>query len=198
MKTLSLGILAVVSLTSVRAQFQQGDVELALSGTVGAWSTSYTFGQQTNSESRNVLMLGITTGYFLTDGFSVEPEFVFMAVEKQSPGHSILANVSYTYFGAESKVAPFVRVGYGISNSFSFMGNQSFLSRVSDKLDVTVLQAGGGIKVLVATGAAIRLELNYKNQSFTREDPGFFGSGSFETKMGNTYVGLLVGLSVLL
>lgn len=198
MKATWLAILAVLFFSSSHAQFQQGDVELALSGTVGSWSNSYTIGQQTESESRNVLMLGMTMGYFLADGFSVEPEFVFMAVEKQSPGHSILANVSYTYFGAGSKVAPFVRVGYGVSNSFSFMGVQSFLSRVSDKLDVTVLQAGGGIKVPVATGAAIRLELSYKNQSFTREYPGFFGNGSVESKMGNTYIGLLVGLSVLL
>lgn len=179
------------------AQFQQGDVEIAFSGNFGSLETSRTSGGSTQSESSTYFNLSITPGYYVANGFSIEPEFALLAVEDEEPAQYVLGNISYTYRLPESDVALFGRAGYGVSNSIQFPVPGGINLRISDKFDVGVLNLGAGVKYVIKNAVALRTEMNYRRHSWTTESFSFFG-GSFKSERTYTNIGLLFGFSVLL
>jgi len=181
------------------AQFLKGTTELGLGGSLGSYTTKSTssglYGNYSNSETKNYAILNLSVGYYVADGLSIEPEISLMAMQGLEPSDLFLVNVSYTMPNPSSKFSPFILVGYGVSNSMQFPG-LSILGRVSDKLDVGVLNVGAGIKYLVSEDIALKMELNYRKESFTQTISYFGSSSSSDNTFATT--GLLFGFSVLL
>lgn len=200
MKTILALLISFTCVASVSiAQFQKGTTELAMSGNFGTSSTKSSsnslYGNNSSSQSINYATLNVIVGFFLADGISLEPEVGWFAAEQQKPMNFLLVNISYTMPNPTSKVSPFIRAGYGISNSFA-VPSMNAMGRVSDKMDVGVLNLGAGVKYLVGTDFALRLEVNYRKQSFSQTNSYYTFSSTTDVSLATT--GLLFGFSVLL
>ncbi len=200
MKMLASLILALLSIAGLaNAQFQKGTTELTLDGSAGSYSatsTSNSYGYSYNSSvTRNYAILDLAVGYFVADGLSLEPEIGWYALEKMEPSIHLVANLSYTLPNPTTRFAPFIRAGYGVANMMEFPG-VGMLGRVSDKMDVSVLNIGGGVKYLVASSIALRAEINYRKHSLSNSSSYGGVSMSFDQSFSTT--GLLLGFSVLL
>lgn len=186
------------------AQFRKSDVELTFSTSFGAWensSTTTTSGfnyknTYTSSDSRNFFSLSVMPGYYFSDGFSFEPEISILAIEKSPPSFFFLGNISYTYRIPELNVAPFGRIGYGISNSVTYPMTGSTPLKASKDLTIGVLNAGGGIKALLTPSIALRAEMNYRKFKWTDDVSYSFGSTKLDNKQST--IALNIGFSILL
>jgi Outer membrane protein beta-barrel domain len=196
MRTLVAAVaLVAVICSSAIAQFRKGDTELSFNLGLGSRSMKVSGHGYEDSESYNFMYLGVSPGFFLAQGISVEPEIAFMAMEKQLPTWYFLLNICYTHALEGTKVAPFARAGIGIANGIPALPGTLTVFRVSDQLDVLVLNVGGGVKYQIAGAAYLRAEANYKRYSWSRA----LSSGSTSsTDYSDGDFGILVGLSVLL
>lgn len=199
-KTLLLGIMMVLPLALSLSQFKQKCIELAFSGSVSSWTTSSTFSGQGNSESRAIVIVSSTIGYFVADGVSIEGEVGVVAMEKQNPSQYVLAGLSYTYSISELNIAPFFHAGYGVSNSVQLPTLGGLPVRTMNDMNVKVLNVGGGMKFLVSSGAALRLELNYRSHSWSENINYSYYPYSMPSNVDYKYsnVGLLIGFSILI
>jgi len=186
-------LVAVVCSSSI-AQFKKGDVELSLNASLGSRSMKVSGGGHEDSECINFMYLGVSPGIFLTQGFSIEPEIAFMAMERQLPTWYFLGNLSYTYAGEGARVAPFIRAGIGLANGIPVLPGTMAVFRTSDKVDVLVLNIGGGVKYQVAGAAYLRAEANYKRYSWNR---ALYSGSSATSDYSYGDFGIFVGLSVL-
>lgn len=175
--------------------FHSGAVELNFLLDAGKMTTTYESGYLlgSHSNSSTYLNFSVLPGFFVAEGFSIEPEVSFLAVEKSKPAYSIIPNISYTYLFPESRTAVFARAGYGLSNSYSMFG---LLVRQSNKMDVGIFNVGAGIKYLVSDGATLRIELNYKSSNHEEENSYWGYSSSASSTLESTRI--LVGFSLLL
>ncbi|MGA2296791.1 MAG: hypothetical protein ABSG15_04495 [FCB group bacterium] len=192
MKKVVLSLIVLVLFnTNLFSQFKQGQVELSASAGLGSqkFEQSYSslYGNSSSSESHSYLMLSVMPGIFIVNGFSFEPEIGMTTVENEQPGFLLLANVSYTYLIPKTAIAPFARIGYGVSNGMGFP-NQYLIGQVSDKLDLDIFNIGAGIKNLIGQSAVLRLELNYRSFSQSRS------SG----KTTESFIALLFGFGIIL
>ncbi len=175
-----------------RAQFERGRSEVSFLGSMG----SYTYKQSTSgvyssfSQSVQYLSFSTTYGYYVADGFSIEPDVTMTFMKRVEPGFQLIANVSYTQRLPNSIMALFGRIGYGLANSEEFPMYPGAVGNVTNGLKVGVFNAGVGTKILVSKCALVRLELNYRSQSWSnvRYYPG-------DNTISN--IGLLTGLSLL-
>jgi len=176
------------------AQFEKDCVELSLSGSIGSLTETGSAGSISISQSFTYLFLTTALDYYVSDGLSLEPEIGFMAIEKSSPSQSVLLNLSYTSRLPKSMVALFLRGGYGLGNSLTISPYGNIPMQISNKWDVNTLNFGAGLKILFNENVALRTELNYRRQSFTR------GSTYYSSSQDYVYsnVGLLLGFSILL
>lgn len=170
--------------------FKEGNWELNFSASLGnltntrSSSSSGSYGSYSSekSESMFYVQLGVIPAYFFTDGLSVEPEINVLFQSQESveskPALSFLGNLAYSFNLPNKNFAPFIRAGYGISNSIQIPAVIGGLGRVSDKLDVGVLNAGAGIKILVSQKILIRTELNYRRYSYKTEISSIYYSSS--------------------
>lgn len=183
-------------------QFSQGKWELGLSGSVGSlkmeseYKSSLSSSIKTNSDSRTFFQLNVTPAYFVMEGLSVEPEIDFLLMEGGKPAYLFLGNVSYSMFLENSFLAPFVRAGYGISNSVVFPFQPGFINRVSNKLDVPILNLGAGLKLAVTENVLIRTELNYRSLSYKTNYLSYNTISNY--KYTYSFITMLFGFSVLL
>jgi len=182
------------------AQFKKGEVELSLSGSLGSMTNKYTTtstgGKWSNSESNNYLFVSVMPGYYLVDGLSVEPEIGFLAVQHSEPAEYFLFNLSYTYLIPDTREALYARAGYGIANSVEMPYFSGAIGKFSDKLNVGVINLGGGVKFLLTNSVALRTELNYRTHTWSNSVDYGYGSYSSDQTMSN--FGLLIGFSILL
>jgi opacity protein-like surface antigen len=196
-------ILAVVCLVfaceSLSSQTQQGTWELSLSGNLGSVSgsseTTGSFGSSKSElESQGYLSLALRPGFYIIDGLVVEPEILWTAVEKDPPSFSLSGNLAYNFSIPQSHITPFVLVGYGTGNAIPLF--QRLLFRSSDKLDISVLNIGAGLKFFVAERIALRTEYRYQRYSQERT----FSSGSFNstTKTIQNFHNVFFGFSIFL
>jgi hypothetical protein len=218
MKTFIAVMLSVFLISSTLwAQFKHGNVELSLMGSAGSFTKSITESSSgngsfsgTSSNSDNYFVVAFTCGIYIFDRFSIEPEIGLVAIEHSAPGESIIGNLAYTYPVPDSKIALFVRGGYGTSNSFLYPITESLPLRWSDKFDIGILTAGAGIKCLITDRAIFKIEMNYRKQSYTYQNSYTDGYYNYSTKsyMSYTYtqetdytysnIGILLGLSLIL
>lgn len=178
--------------TSAYAQFQKGDVELTLDGTIGMNSSSSKSQGSSSSSDRNFMVLTLAPGFYVVDGLSLEPLIGITAVEDYKPGFLLLANVSYTNYLKAQNLGLFFKIGYGLSNAASVPGMNSY-NRLTEDLDISVLNLGGGAKFLLGSKAYIKTELNYRRFSWER-DYGSWG----KSENTNGFLTLLLGIGVLL
>lgn len=175
--------------------FHSGAVELNFLLDAGKMTTTYESGFPSGSESNSstYFNLSVLPGFFIAEGFSIEPEVSFLAVEKAKPAYSIIPNISYTYLLPGSRTAVYARTGYGLSNSYSLFG---LLLRQSNKIDVGIFNVGAGIKYLVTDGATLRMELNYKSTNHEEET----NYGGYNNSASTTVesIRILMGFSLLL
>lgn len=188
--------------------FHKGNWELNFSASIGNLSTTksssssgaYSSYSGEKTESMFYVQLGVIPAYFFTDGLSFEPEINLLIQNQEGvdnkPALSFLGNLSYTFNIPNKKFAPFIRAGYGISNSVQIPAVIGGLGRVSDKLDVGVLNAGAGIKILVSEKILIRTELNYRRYSYGIDSNMSYFSYSYDYTL-NSISGVF-GLSILL
>lgn len=198
---LSTTIFAQVYQDNDRA-FKQGSWELNLSGDMGSQSSTYKYEESgysiENTTDLSYFQLHIIPGYYFVDGFSFEPELDFLFIEDTEPSFSILPSLSYTYkLPDKSKLALYVRAGYGLSNSYNYFG---VLVRASNSLNVGIINLGAGIKFLATDNFCLRAEINYKRTSHTEEETYNYGLGEYSYKTTSTLSNtrLLLGVSVIL
>jgi hypothetical protein len=200
--TYIISILVILLSSVCRAQFKSGDVELSLMGSAGSLTqesgySSSGYGFSNHSNTYNYLSISSLCGIYIFDEFSIEPEVGMLAIENSSPAQFIIGNLAYTYCVPNSKIAVFVRGGYGVSNAFILPMNGNLPLRYSDKFDIGIINAGGGVKYLVSDHTVLRIEINYRKQSYSQQYSSlYFSSTQYENSYSN--YGVLVGFSILL
>lgn len=191
-------VLVTLFLGTVLGQ-KKGDVELSVAGTLS--SVKMTRGS--SSSDTKYALLSVSPGFYILDGLSVEPEIGWMAHQDDFPSWLFLGNVSYTYPGVDQqhRFAPFISVGYGVSNSYQVLTPQ-VLVRTSTKLDVGVFNVVGGVKVGVVEGAFLRAEVFYRQYNWTGNSSYYdyvsrsYLTQSIDYKVSN--LGMSMGVSVIL
>jgi hypothetical protein len=185
----------LLAVPSAQAQFQKGDWELGMTFAAGSYKESREGENETWSYSATYISMALTPGYYVLNGFSVEPEFSFYALQHADPTFQLLGNLSYTGWLPGHGAAWFARAGAGISNTYPFAGQTVSWWDVEES--VTVLNFGAGIKAPVSQHVALRTELNYRIYRFTHQ------SNPYEYPSGNTDYNirdfaLRIGFSILL
>jgi hypothetical protein len=184
---LLFGVLVLLNL-NLFSQFKQKDVELTASAGLGSMSISASSGIISISHSYSYMLLSVMPGYFVLDGLSIEPEIGMTAIESSRPDFLFLVNVSYTYLIPKTTIAPFGRIGYGVTNSIGSFPNQFLNDGNPSDMNISVFNIGAGIKHIIGRSAVLRLELNYRNFSQN--------VSSIDTKAG--FVSLLFGFGIIL
>ena len=189
-----------IDISVKKAPFMQGDWELSMVGSVGSMTSksSYTSAvySSTGESSTQYVFLSATAGYYLADRISIEPELSLIATGDEKPAQSILLNLSYTYPLANTNIAIFIRGGYGLGNGTTILLESGIPLRQTDGLDINTINAGAGAKFLIAQGAALRLEVNYRQQTYSHD--GGSGSYSYSIENKNSVIRCCLGFSVLL
>lgn len=179
-----------------RAQFVKGQSEISFLGSMGSnTSKQQNFGNgysYSSSQTETYLSFGITYDYYVSNGFSLEPEVSMDVAERLSPAYFFLANISYTHMIPHSNVALFGLVGYGVTNGAESPVYDGALVRMTDKLNIGVFNAGVGSKFLASKSVVIRLELNYRSQSWKQS---YYSGPGTDISMSN--IGLFTGISFL-
>jgi opacity protein-like surface antigen len=165
MRILMLCALVLLPLASATGQSLESRWELSFSGTGGWASSSSTYGGETQtSDANGYLTLAIRPGYYVIQGFSIEPEILWTAIEGTEPAFSLAGNLSYTFDVPGSKIHPFILAGAGIGNSVPLF--RTALFRSTDEMDVVLLNVGAGAKFFVSNDVAIRFEYRYQHYSY--------------------------------
>jgi hypothetical protein len=140
--------------------------------------------------------LALSPGYFVLDGLSIEPQIGMLVQKNEKPAWLFLGSLSYTYAIPQSNVAPFLRAGYGVSNAIPLPIDHTLIGRATDKLDVGVLELGGGLKLKATEGAYLRAEIGYRKSSWSREYSWY----GYSTTIDYTYstIALALGFTVIL
>lgn len=183
--------------------FKKGNWELNFSASIGnLTSTISSTGYYSSEKSTSLfyILLGVIPAYFFTDGLSFEPEINLLIQNQEGtdnkPALSFLGNLSYTFNIPNKKFAPFIRAGYGISNSVQIPAVIGGLGRVSDKLNVSVLNTAVGFKVLVSKNVLFRTEINFRRYAYK------YNSSSMYYQYSNDYtvtsISGIFGFSILL
>jgi hypothetical protein len=178
---------------------KKGDIELSVAGTFGSSNMS----RSGSSSDTKFAVLSVSSGFYLIDGLSLEPEIGWIAMEDDFPGWLFLGNLSYTYpeIDQQHRIAPFIRIGYGVSNSYQLLTTQ-LLIRTGNKLDVGVLNVGGGVKVGLVESAFLRAEVFYRQYNWTYNDSYYdytsrrYLTQSIDYKLTN--IGMSMGVSIIL
>jgi hypothetical protein len=166
------------------AQTQRGSWELSLSGTMGSESISIT-AKTVNSTfditgkgDQKYLRLSLRPGYYVLKGLTLEPEILWNAVERYAPTFSLSGNLSYNFSIPQAHFAPFVLIGYGLTNGLPVF--RGYTMRAADGFDVNVVNLGSGLKFFFSERAAFRTE--YRYQRLRYDDASMF-SGIYDVKI---------------
>ncbi len=74
-------------------------------------NTYYTYD---NTEKGFYTHLGVSTGYYIINGLSIEPEFNINLFNWEISA-SLLANLCYTFYLPQKNIYPYLKLGYGLS-----------------------------------------------------------------------------------
>jgi hypothetical protein len=190
-----------------RQFYKQGDWEFGFSANIGGSSKKtkgtntygYNDGSQPsiytydNNEKGIYTHLGISTGYYLIDGFSIEPE-LNLNFNFEGFSVSILGNLCYTFYFPQKNIFPYLKLGYGMSNN----GDNS--NGLFESLDFKTLNAGAGLKFMYFSSLALKMEINYRNLSgsntYSYSDQ--YSSSSSKYEITTSVISISIGISILL
>ena len=147
------------------AQFNPKSFEISSYISFGNYKSGGTFYGQTQTYSRDYLMLSVLPGIYIAEGFSIEPEIGIVSMEHTKPGFLLLLNGAYTYRIPTTRLAPFARIGYGVSNCVGYQ-NSIYMGKSSNAMDIHIINLGIGVKFLVSDKACFRTEINYRKFNF--------------------------------
>lgn len=194
-KNLFLAFVFLVLNNKIYSQFTQNSWEAGVLINGGLTSTSAYISDPGNSAYLN---LNFLPAYYILNGFSIEPQITLNVTEHIEPEFNFIGNLSYTYLIKNSGFAPYIKAGYGVSNSVSvknlsndWQGGTGFKSIYhSDKFNIGVFNSSIGMKFLVIKKTALRGELNYKIYN---------GNAGYEgpVELNITQLSFLGGLSFL-
>jgi opacity protein-like surface antigen len=176
-------------------QTHKGDCEISLSGYLGSMKQSYkytsTYGNyEDEGEAESYVVLSLRSGYYFTDMIEFEPEIFWTAQENLPPAFALNANMAFNFNLPNSKYTPFLLIGYGYANGIPI--TQRLMGRMSDKLDISCLNLGAGLKVFLAEPLALRLEYRYQSYNYETSESYFSGEITY------TFHTILVGFSFML
>jgi hypothetical protein len=203
---------AQVNEKSERQFYKQGDWEFGFSSNIGSSSTQtkgtsisyysydntqyyYTYDYTGNGIYLN---LGVSTGFYIFNGLSIEPEFTINSyIEGFSV--SILGNLCYTLYLPQKKIFPYVKLGYGLSNGIP----SNYDSNPGDQfesLDLKLIDAGAGLKLMYFPSMAFKMEINYRSlkgsNGYSYSDQS--GSYSDTSEITTSIFSVSLGISILL
>ena len=152
---------AQVDEKSERKFYKQGNWEFGFALNIGGSSektketstyNSYTYDY---TEKGFYTHLSVSTGYYIINGLSIEPEFNINLYSWEISA-SLLGNLCYTFYLPQKNIYPYLKLGYGLSTE---PGSSSLF----ESLDIKTINAGVGIKLINSSGMAFRVEINYRN-----------------------------------
>lgn len=166
MKKFCVIIIVFIALSiQTNAQFRKDNFEIGITGSLGSLNASNVNLYSQNYSTYNFTFLSGFAGYYIFDGFSVEPEFGIFAVENTTPAQFIIGNISYTKLRKNSPFAFFGKIGVGLSNSIILTYIDKPLIVNPDNFDTKIISLGMGVKYVADPQIVLRGEFNYKFQS---------------------------------
>ncbi|MCL4549293.1 MAG: hypothetical protein M1495_12070 [Bacteroidetes bacterium] len=192
--------------STVKKPFSSGDVEISFVGGYArtTYETTYSYlypnpHESTSKSSANVIDLGGVIGFYVAEGFSIEPEFKFSYLFGESGNsdfiYSLIGNLSYSYLLPESKVALFIRCGYGVANGVPLLPPNNVIYKESSDKTSRIFNLGIGTKNFLTENILLRTELGYTSYSYSNDQKNYGVTGY---KRNYSFVKVLVGLSFLL
>jgi len=183
---------AQVDLKSERKFYKQSDWEFNISSNIGRSSkqTKETYYYSYDrTEKGTFCNLGISTGFYIIDGLSIEPEFD-LNLNSEGLSVSLLGNMCYSFYLPQKDIYPYLKLGYGVSNDPE---NQNGLF---EYLKFKTINAGAGVKLMYSSAMAFRVEINYRTLS------GSYTSypdtpNSYTTESTTSIISVLIGISIL-
>ncbi|MBP6876354.1 MAG: outer membrane beta-barrel protein [Candidatus Eisenbacteria bacterium] len=159
-------ILAAWCACSASAQPAAHPIELSLGGSLQAVVME--------DETVHLMSIPMRVGVFVTRPVSVEMEGILTGLDEELAdettwGYIVTASLAY-HFPVTGSVHPFFLFGYGFSDSWPFAGVFA-PGQFSGAATLGVLNAGGGVKAMLADRAAMRIE--YRLQKFSGDDEGW-------------------------
>jgi opacity protein-like surface antigen len=109
-----------------------------------------------DTESYTFLSLPLRVGYYIWKGLEFEPELILMKFEGSDAAYNLNGNLSYN-FNTSGNFKPFVLAGAGFGNGVAY----GPIVEGDPDLNATLLNFGGGVKYVIGTSGAIRLEYRY-------------------------------------
>ena len=195
---------AQVSENSERKFYKQCDWEFGFALNIGGsneqtkQTSTYSYGSSQyyntydNTEKKFYTHLGVSTGYYIINGLSIEPEFDINLYSEEISA-SLLGNLCYTFYLPQKNIYPYLKLGYGLST-------EPGTSSLFESLDIKTINAGVGIKITYSSGMAFRMEIDYRNlkglntYSYSYE----YSSGSDTYDTITSVISISFGASILL
>jgi len=132
------------------------------------FSTAFSFSSlkfSGSTDSDTFLCLPVRVGYFFWKGLEFEPELMLMKFDDSDAAFNLNGNLSYN-FKTSGHLLPFVLAGAGFGNGIAF----GLLVEGSSSTTATLLNFGGGVKYVIGTSGAIRLEYRYTHNRLSKGD----------------------------
>lgn len=192
-KLFLLCAIVLLSATSAYSQFKAHDWEFGMSGMFGSVTDKQESSGHEVSDDQSFMSLSIQPAYYIIDGLFFEPEIGITASEGYQPGFFLLGNIGYTFLPEKSRIAPYARIGYGVSNSIGIPTINSY-PRSSDDMNVGVLNLGAGVKYLVTKSVNLRAEINYRQ--FKRSEDETYYNQTYTIDYTRSYISFWFGFSV--
>ena len=171
--------------------YKQGNWEFGFSSNIGSMSIQTKEpGSYEYTENGIYLNLGVSTGFYIINGLSIEPE---VNINSCSEGFSlsILGNLCYTFYIPQRNIYPYAKLGYGLSNDPK---NSDDLFK---NIDFKTINAGAGVKLMYFPGMTFKTEVNYRTLSGSNtSNPGTPYSYTMEST--TSIISVLLGISILL
>jgi hypothetical protein len=123
------------------------------------FSTAFSFASMKSSgdtESYTFLSLPLRVGYYIWKGLEFEPELILMKFDDGDAAYNLNGNLSYN-FNTSGRLKPFLLAGAGFGNGVAY----GAIVEGDPDLNATLLNFGGGVKYVIGTSGAIRLEYRY-------------------------------------
>jgi opacity protein-like surface antigen len=128
--------------------------------------TSFTLSGATGSET--VVNIPVRVGYIVWKGLEVEPEIMYTKFKGSTAGYLISGNVAYNLLQFKHGLVPFVLAGIGFGNGLTYAG----VAEGDSDINSTALHFGAGVKYVVGTSAALRVEYRYTHYHLSVTDLG--------------------------
>ncbi len=184
---------AQVNEKSERKFYKQGDWEFSLSSNIGRCSrqTKDTYIYSYDRTEKGIYShLGVSTGYYIINGLSIEPEFN-LNLNSEGLSVSLLGNMCYTFYLPQKNIYPYLKLGYGVSN------DPENSDGLFESLNFKTINAAVGVKFMYFPGMVFRTEINYRNLNGSNTFyPG--ETYSYKSESTTSIFSVSLGLSILL